>query len=259
LSETIISPDSRDEALHSGHHPDLQHHFDDMEQQKEASSLGMWVFLAQEIMFFGGLFLLYLIYRMNYYTVFSLASSSIDVKWGAINTVVLIGSSVTMAMAVHSAQLGHRKLLVLFLIGTIILGGTFLGIKAIEYKAKYDERHIPGMENFHFVPEPDKETGKLPNGITPEAAESYAHNTAFQHNARIFFSLYFVMTGTHALHMIVGIGILIPMVVLAWKGRYDSSYYTPIENFGLYWHFVDIVWIFLFPLLYLINRTSHLG
>ena len=101
MSETVISPDSREEALHSGHHPDLQHHFDDMEQQKEASSLGMWVFLAQEIMFFGGLFLLYLIYRMNYYNVFSLASSSIDVKWGAINTVVLIGSSVTMAMAVH--------------------------------------------------------------------------------------------------------------------------------------------------------------
>jgi len=253
LSETIISPDSRDEALHSGHHPDLQHHFDDMEQQKEASSLGMWVFLAQEIMFFGGLFLLYLIYRMNYYPVFAMASSSIDVKWGAINTVVLIGSSVTMAMAVHSAQLGHRKLLVLFLVGTIILGGTFLGIKAIEYKAKYDEHHVPGMENFHFEPEAGL------NGVTPEVSEALSRNEGFQRTARIFFSLYFVMTGTHALHMIVGIGILIPMVVLAWKGRYDSSYYTPIENFGLYWHFVDIVWIFLFPLLYLINRTPHIG
>src|SRR3954469_4209726 len=212
LSETVISPDSREQALHSGHHPDLQHHFDDMEQQKEASSLGMWVFLAQEIMFFGGLFLLYLIYRMNYYPAFSLASSSIDVKWGAINTLVLIGSSVTMAMAVHSAQLGHRKMLVLFLIGTIILGGVFLGIKTVEYKAKYEEQHIPGMDNFKFVPEPDKETGKLPNGISKETAEAYANNPAFQHEAKIFFSLYFVMTGTHALHMIVGIGILIPMV-----------------------------------------------
>jgi cytochrome c oxidase subunit 3 len=259
LSETVISPDSREEALHTGHHPDLQHHFDDMEQQKEASSLGMWVFLAQEIMFFGGLFLLYLIYRMNYYPIFSMASSSIDVKWGAINTVVLIGSSVTMAMAVHSAQLGHRKLLVLFLIGTIILGGVFLGIKAVEYKAKYDEHHVPGMDSFHFVPEPDKSTGKIPNGVSAEEAEALAQNTAFQRTAQIFFSLYFVMTGTHALHMIVGIGILIPLVVLAWKGRYDSSYYTPIENFGLYWHFVDIVWIFLFPLLYLINRTPHIG
>jgi cytochrome c oxidase subunit 3 len=164
-----------------------------------------------------------------------------------------------MAMAVHSAQLGHRKMLVLFLIGTIILGGTFLGIKAIEYKAKYDEQHIPGMDNFKFVPEPDKETGKLPNGISKETAEAYANSPAFQHEAKIFFSLYFVMTGTHALHMIVGIGILIPMVILAWKGRYNTSYYTPVENFGLYWHFVDIVWIFLFPLLYLINRTPHLG
>ena len=258
MSETIISPDSREEALHSGHHPDLQHHFDDMEQQKEASSLGMWVFLAQEIMFFGGLFLLYLIYRMNYYPAFSLASSSIDVKWGAINTVVLIGSSVTMAMAVHSAQLGHRKLLVLFLMGTIILGGVFLGIKAKEYTDKYNEHHIPGMDTFQFTPEPDKD-GKLPNGISEQTAEAYKHDAAFQHEAKIFFSLYFVMTGTHALHMIVGIGILVPMVILAWKGRYNTSYYTPVENFGLYWHFADIVWIFLFPLLYLINRTSHLG
>src|SRR4051812_35848815 len=183
LSETIISPDSRDEALHSGHHPDLQHHFDDMEQQKEASSLGMWVFLAQEIMFFGGLFLLYLIYRMNYYPVFAMASSSIDVKWGAINTVVLIGSSVTMAMAVHSAQLGHRKLLVLFLIGTIILGGTFLGIKTKEYRDKYREHHIPGMDSFLFEPEPGL------NGVTPEQSENLKHDAAFQHEARIFFSL----------------------------------------------------------------------
>ena len=253
MSETVISPDSREEALHSGHHPDLQHHFDDMEQQKEASSLGMWVFLGQEIMFFGGLFLLYLIYRMNYYPIFSMASSSIDVKWGAINTVVLIGSSLTMAMAVHSAQLGHRKLLTFFLIGTIVLGGVFLGIKTKEYHDKYVEHHIPGMDSFHFIPEAGL------NGVTEEQSQELSHNTAFQRNAQIFFSLYFVMTGTHALHMIVGIGILIPMVILAWKGRYDSSYYTPVENFGLYWHFVDIIWIFLFPLIYLINRTPHIG
>jgi cytochrome c oxidase subunit III len=258
LSETVISPDSREEALHTGHHPDLQHHFDDMKQQKEASSLGMWVFLAQEIMFFGGLFLLYLIYRMNYYPIFAMSSSSIDVKWGAINTLVLIGSSVTMAMAVHSAQLGHRKALVGFLIGTLLLGGVFLGIKGKEYHDKYVEHHVPGMDSFHFEPEPGKD-GKLPNGIKPEYAEMVSHSPAFQHSAVIFFSLYFLMTGTHALHMIVGIGIIIPLIVLAWKGRYDSSYYTPIENFGLYWHFVDIVWIFLFPLIYLINRTPHIG
>jgi cytochrome c oxidase subunit III len=258
LSETVISPDSREEALHEGHHPDLQHHFDDMEQQKEASSLGMWVFLAQEIMFFGGLFLLYLIYRMNYYPTFSMASSSIDVKWGAINTLVLIGSSLTMAMAVHSAHLSKRKALVGFLLATLALGGVFLGIKGKEYHDKYVEHHVPGMDNFLFVPEADS-SGKIPNGVTQEQAESLKNNPAFQHTALIFFTLYFLMTGTHALHMIVGIGIIIPLIVLASKGRYNSSYYTPIENFGLYWHFVDIIWISLFPLIYLINRTPHIG
>src|SRR4051812_14009206 len=218
LSETVISPDSREQALHSGHHPDLQHHFDDMEQQKEASSLGMWVFLAQEIMFFGGLFLLYLIYRMTYYPVFAMASSSIDVKWGAINTLVLIGSSVTMAMAVHSAQLGHRKALVGFLIATLLLGSVFLGIKAKEYHDKYVEHHVPGMDSFKFEPEPDK-TGSIPNGVSAETAELVKNNTSYQRAAVIFFSLYFLMTGTHALHMIVGIGIIIPLIVLASKGR----------------------------------------
>jgi cytochrome c oxidase subunit III len=163
-----------------------------------------------------------------------------------------------MAMAVHSAQMGLRKPLVFFLVATLILGGVFLGIKAKEYHDKYVEHHVPGMDSFHFEPEADK-TGQIPNGITAESAEMVSHNTAYQRAALIFFSLYFLMTGTHALHMIVGIGIIIPMIVLAWKGRYDSSYYTPIENFGLYWHFVDIVWIFLFPLIYLINRTPHIG
>src|SRR4051812_4582409 len=200
-----------------------------MEQQKEASSLGMWVFLAQEIMFFGGLFLLYLIYRMNYYPAFSLASSSIDVKWGAINTVVLIGSSVTMAMAVHSAQLGHRKLLVLFLMGTIILGGVFLGIKTVEYKAKYDEHHIPGMDTFQFTPEADKD-GKLPNGISAQTAEAYKHDAAFQRGGETFFSRYCVMTGARALPMSEDIGNLLPMVSRAWKGRDKASFFPPEEN-----------------------------
>jgi cytochrome c oxidase subunit III len=118
---------------------------------------------------------------------------------------------------------------------------------------------VPGMDSFKFVPEIDPKTGHIPNGVTTETAEMVEKSTAYQHTALIFFTLYFLMTGTHALHMIVGIGIIIPLIVLAWKGRYDSSYYTPIENFGLYWHFVDIVWIFLFPLIYLINRTPHIG
>ncbi len=218
------------------HHPALQHHFDTMEQQREAASLGMWVFLITEIMFFGGLFAGYLIYRNLFYTAFYTGSTSLDLRLGAFNTVVLIGSSLTMAMAVHYAQLGKRRLLVLFLIGTIALGSVFLGVKVIEYHAKYVEHHIPGHD-FHFVDEYTRHNLPVDQG-----------------QSQIFFSLYFAMTGMHALHMIVGIALLSVLTWFSWKGVYGSDYNTPVENIGLYWHFVDIVWIFLFPLLYLISR-----
>jgi cytochrome c oxidase subunit III len=215
-------------AEHAAAHPALQHQFDDLDQQTEAATLGMWVFLATEILFFGGLFTVYAVYRHAYPAAFAAASRELDITLGAINTVVLIGSSLTMALAVHAAQTGGRRLTSMFLIATIVLGGVFLGIKATEYAHKFAEHHVPGPA-FQFSPE-------------------------YFRQAQVFFSLYFAMTGLHALHMVIGIGVLLVMVWLSWRGRFSSRYYTPVEVTGLYWHFVDIVWIFLFPLLYLIGR-----
>jgi cytochrome c oxidase subunit 3 len=207
----------------------LQHQFESMEQQKEASSLGMWVFLVTEILFFGGLFLAYTIYRWENARAFADASRHMDVALGTINTAVLIFSSLTMAMAVHSAAMGRRRLLIAFLIATMILGGVFLGIKAVEYTDHIQHHLFPGP-GFHYPPGGDAR------------------------GASLFFSLYFAMTGLHALHMIIGLGILTTLLVMARRGRFTADYSTPVEVSGLYWHFVDIVWIFLFPLLYLIGR-----
>lgn len=201
------------------------HHFDTAEQQRDAATLGMWLFLITEVMFFGGFFTAYICYRHYYYDAFVAASHTLNIPLGAFNTAVLICSSLTMAMAVHSAQLGQRKKIVTYLLLTMLLGATFLGVKTIEYADKFEHHHVPGP-NFSFP------------GVE---------------NAQLFFSLYFGMTGLHAAHMVVGIGVMIPLLLAAMKGKYTSDYYTPVENFGLYWHFVDIVWIFLFPLLYLLG------
>ena len=211
----------------------LAHHFDSLEQQKEASTLGMWFFLVQEVMFFGGLFMTYLLYRWRDSEAFAAASHELDIKLGLINTVILIASSLTMAMAVRSAQTSRRKPLVRYLVATGVLGLAFLVIKYFEYSAKFHHHQIPGAA-FHF------------DGPVGARAET-------------FFSLYFAMTGMHALHMIVGVGILAWILRDSIRGRYDAEYYNPVENFGLYWHFVDIVWIFLFPMLYLIGRHYHPG
>jgi cytochrome c oxidase subunit III len=216
------------EAAHHPHHPALAHQFDSLAQQKEAATLGIWVFLVTEVLFFGGLFATYTIYRAWYPEAFAAASHELDVTLGTINTVVLITSSLTMALAVHAAQLGQRKLLLLFLAATMILGSTFLGIKSVEYYHKFAEHHVPGP-GFQFERE------------------------HFRH-AQLFFSLYFIMTGLHAVHMVIGIGIMLVMFWWSWRGTITADYYGPIEISGLYWHFVDIVWIFLFPLLYLIGR-----
>jgi len=218
-------------------HPALVHHFPDLARQKEAAGLGMWVFIAQEIMFFGGLFLAYTIYRNLHYPAFAAGSHHLDLTLGAVNTAVLICSSLTMAMAVHSAALGHRKQIVAYLIATIALGSVFLGIKTVEYLDKFEHHLVPGP---HFSAEELK--GKDGGPLGPEDAK----------HAEIFFSLYFAMTGLHATHMIIGIPIIAVIALMAQRGRFGPEYYTPVEMVGLYWHFVDIVWIFLFPLLYLI-------
>jgi cytochrome c oxidase subunit 3 len=209
----------------------LKHHFANEEQQKDASTIGMWVFLVTEIMFFGGLFLAYFAYRQAYPVAFASASNKTNLWIGAVNTSVLICSSLTMALAVHSAALGKRKLLVTFLTLTLMLGGIFLGVKGYEYHDKWVHHEVPG---YHFDCEGCEDAGHTP----------------------LFFSLYFGMTGLHATHMLVGFVILLVLIVQSQKGKYTAKWHTPIEMFGLYWHFVDIVWIFLFPLLYLIDRSK---
>jgi cytochrome c oxidase subunit 3 len=228
---------SHAEAGH--HHPALAHHFDNMEQQREAGALGMWLFLVQEIMFFGGLFMAYLLYRWSYPSAFAVASNHLNWKLGAVNTVVLIVSSLTMALAVYFAQTGNRRLQVMYLLATMALGTTFLVIKAVEYYDKYRDHLIPAAGLFKW-----ENVEALPHGVTPE-------------NLQMFYWIYFAMTGLHALHMVIGLGILAYLVINAWRGRYSPEYHAPVELSGLYWHFVDIVWIFLFPLLYLLGR--HLG
>jgi cytochrome c oxidase subunit 3 len=202
-----------------------------MEQQFEASTLGMWLFLVTEVMFFGGLLMAYLVYRLWYPHAFSEGSLDLDIVLGGINTVVLIGSSLTMAFAVRAAQTGWRRGTIWYLVGTMVLGLTFLVIKFFEYKHKFELNHVPGP-NFHY-----------------EGADA--------NQVEIFFSLYFALTGLHAAHMVIGFGILSVILWMAYKDRFSERWYTPVEMSGLYWHFVDIVWIFLFPLLYLVDRAHQ--
>jgi cytochrome c oxidase subunit 3 len=302
---------------HHYHPPGLQHQFEDMKQQEESVSIGMWAFLVQEIMFFGGLFTAYLVFRSRYPMAFAAGSNHLDAFWGGLNTLVLIVSSLTMALAVRSAQLGKRNAQVGFIIATMIFGAVFLGVKAIEYTKKYNEGIVPvaGLNlktaktasthrNARELstktgdsqdPQESLNTGvsdsKTPNGehsyynptgdflwthtelVTQAQQGNYLTETEklayfdinadgsrelnpnkFRDKVRIFFFIYFVMTGLHALHMIIGLGVMAWLLWKAWMGTYTAEYYAPVEMSGLYWHFVDIVWIFLFPLLYLLGR-----
>ena len=217
-----------------GHEPSpeathLRHHFATTEQQMDASMLGMWTFLITEVLFFGGMFTAYAIYRFSYPAAFASTSEYMDVWLGGVNTAVLICSSLTMALAVRSAQLSRRTPLIGFLIGTMIFGSIFLFIKYLEWSSKWQESLVPGFK-FHY-----------------DRFPQYAHH------AQILFFLYFCMTGMHALHMVVGLGLLSYLLIQAIRKVFSEFYFTPVEMIGLYWHFVDIVWIFLFPLLYLIG------
>jgi len=244
LDSQTISAEIQGQIDHAHHeHPHyLLHHFETVEQQKAASSLGMWLFLMQELMFFGGMFMAYLVYRAWYYPAFAAASNTLNVTIGTINTIILLASSFFMTMAVHYAEKRNAKALANSIMMAIILGVVFLGLKATEYRDKFVEHHVPGA-NFSIE---DFVTGHGTGmaGLAPDMAQ----------HTQLFFSLYFAMTGMHALHMIIGIGILIWMWVRARQGAYTTGHTAPIDYASLYWHFVDVVWIFLFPLLYLINR-----
>ncbi len=283
---------------HEHHHqPGLQHQFEDMGQQEESVSIGMWVFLAQEIMFFGGLFTAYLVFRSKYPMAFAAGSNHLDAFWGGLNTIVLIVSSLTMALTVYYARKGNRNLQVIMIVLTMFFGAVFLGVKAIEYTDKYNHGFVPvtGL-NKKVKADPNAEHADVPakpcyevehgavehayvnprgefqwtdcslvklaqdhNYLTESEKIGYFSNGEidphkFRDRVLIFFWIYFVMTGLHALHMIVGLGLMTWLLYKAWLGTYSAEYYMPVEMSGLYWHFVDIVWIFLFPLLYLLGR-----
>ena len=240
---------------HAEGHPALQHHFENMEQQREAGTLGMWVFLVTEIMFFGGMFLAYTLYRSKYPAAFASASNHLDITLGAVNTGVLILSSFTMALAVYGTQVGKRKLQLFCLALTIVLGLTFLGIKAVEYKDKYVDNLIPGT----LIPgHPFSPAVQVP-GESFDEHKLHLLPGATVKNVEMFYWIYFAMTGMHAVHMIIGVGLLSFLLFFSVKRRYGPEYHNPIEVTGLYWHFVDIVWIFLFPLLYLLGRHLEHG
>lgn len=247
--------ESHASAQESHGHPALQHHFENMEQQREAGTLGMWVFLVTELMFFGGMFLAYAYYRSQFPAAFASASNHLDITLGALNTGVLILSSFTMAMSVYFTQIGKRRPQILCLGLTLILGLTFLGVKAIEYYDKYEDHLIPGqlIPGNHFgpavqeegQPKDDRKLHLLPGATLPQV--------------QMFYWIYFAMTGMHALHMIIGAGLLTFLLIFSAKGRFGPEYHSPVEVIGLYWHFVDIIWIFLFPLLYLLGRHLEHG
>jgi cytochrome c oxidase subunit III len=306
------------------HPPGLQHQFEDMKQQEESVSIGMWAFLVQEIMFFGGLFTAYLVFRSRYPMAFAAGSNHLDAFWGGLNTLVLIVSSLTMALTVYYAQKGKRMMQVYLIIATMIFGAVFLGVKAIEYTDKYNHGLVPvaGLnkrtkaeshsepkaasaerpttqtnlesQEKNSLPAPPAE--RMPNsdqttehaysnprgefqwtGKTFEESAEIIHEAQkkgyltkyeqvgyftngeldqkkLRDKVMIFYWIYFVMTGLHALHMIIGLGLMTWLLWKAWRGTYSAEYYSPVEISGLYWHFVDIVWIFLFPLLYLLGR-----
>ena len=246
---TAISNNAAAESHHE-HPPYQRHHFESVEQQADTTNFAMWLFLLTEVMFFGGLFTSYLIMRNWYYPAFVEASHQLNIGWGTANTAVLIMSSFTMAMGVWSAETRRKGALVLCLSLTFVLGLAFLGIKTIEYHEKWEKHHVPGLNwsDASFLnPASDPEVHKDYPGDQPLAPD-------MAQKAQMYFFLYFAMTGMHALHMIIGISILGFMIVRARAGAYTTGHVTYVENFGLYWHFVDIIWIFLFPLLYLISR-----
>lgn len=209
------------------HPPHLAHHFSEVEQQRESAKLGMWIFLLTEILLFGGLFVFYAIYRAWHPDMFHNAHKFLDVTLGTINTFVLISSSVTMALAIRSIQTGNRRQAIINLVITLAFACTFLVIKYIEYSHK-----------IHL--------GQLPGTL-------YTFTGVEGTNPHIFFSIYFIMTGLHGLHVLAGMGAISWVLVKTIKGRFSPEYYTPLEMTGLYWHLVDLIWIYLFPLLYLVG------
>jgi cytochrome c oxidase subunit 3 len=244
----VTHPHTHETAVAAEHEhvmlPQHRHHFETQEQQREAGTFGMWLFLLTEIMFFGGMFFAYLLYRNWYNPAFVAGSNQLSIPLGTANTAILISSGFFMALAVWAAEVKKKNLLVIYLVLTTLFGLAFLGVKYFEYKEKFELHHIPGasFDVSQFIN--PHAYGLKEEPLAPDMAQK----------TQVFFFLYFAMTGMHALHMIIGIVLLVWLMWRANRGEFTAGYVAPIENFALYWHFVDIVWIFLFPLLYLINR-----
>jgi len=204
----------------------LAHHFPDLRTQEQAARLGMWLFLATEVLLFAALFTAYTLYRFLFSETFQQASALMDTGLGATNTVVLITSSLTVALAIHQVRQGKGKAAAILLLVTLAFGATFMVVKYFEYSHHFHEGQLPGRY--------------------------YAYADLRVPGVSMFFTLYFLMTGLHGLHVLVGMSVLAFLAVRCWRGAYSAAYHTPVELGGLYWHLVDLIWIFLFPLLYLI-------
>jgi len=233
--------------------------FKTLEQQKDTANLGMWIFLVTEVMFFGGIMLAYAINRHTYFPAFAMGSNTLSLFLGGFNTVVLLASSFTMAMSVWSAQVGRKQLIPIFLALTILLGFIFFGVKYIEYAQKFHHHLVPGrtFDITYCVNHPSKCEDLSASELEverEELARAQAADPDLNSHAQLYYSAYFGMTGLHALHMVIGAGLLFWLLKESFGGRFTAEYNNPVDIIGLYWHFVDIVWIYLFPLLYLIDR-----
>lgn len=269
-----------------GQSPHLAHHFDSMGQQKEAATLGMWAFLVTEIMLFGGIFLAYIAYRWAFPEIWEAAAPTLNTPLATINTVVLLVSSLTVAMAVHAAEAGNKRQLITLLLATIVCGFGFLGIKGYEYAEKFshcngyinplawatngarrDEAEclVPGkaflFPEEHGATGAEAEAGGEPTQATGGVADSETNGyqggstSTLRSNAtphQLFYLLYFCATGLHAVHMVVGITLMSVLTWMAARNKFTPEWFTPVENGGLYWHLIDIIWVFLFPLFYLV-------
>ena len=212
---------------HHTHTPGLQHHFTTMKQQFEASKLGMWLFLVTEVLLFGGLFVGYGIMHSKHPEAFVAAHHHLDWRLGALNTIVLLLSSFTMVMGVWAAQTGQKKKLITFLLITVMLAMVFMGVKYVEYSHKFHEGLLPG--------------------------KYYSHQGDTVPGQFMFFSFYFMMTGLHGIHVLLGVAAILWIVYRASRNQFSAEYYGPVDIVGLYWHLVDLIWIYLFPLMYLIS------
>jgi cytochrome c oxidase subunit 3 len=236
MSATDAAKTEGHEGHGHGHHGPvwLAHHFDTPAQQFDAAKLGMWAFLVQELLFFSGLFVAYGVYRSWYPEMFVAASHQLDKIMGATNTIVLLFSSFTAAMAVRSSQLGKKNATTGYLLVTIGCAFIFLVVKYFEYSHKFHAGLLPGRF------------------FAPHAAHLVPNAPPLPPNTGSFFSIYFMMTGVHGVHVIVGIGVMIWILMRNLRGEFSKEFFTPVDIVALYWHLVDLVWIYLFPLLYLI-------